>query len=873
MAILKSVVNVNNGNTGWTRQHVLDALETTFANLGWNAGSAVSGSPVKINPPMNNTTFETSFNYCGGPSTYVGHSYQTQRHFEVTNNGTSSYNFRESFYTSSGYTNITTDSIRIDFGIHGDESTYDHGIQTGDPLVYGIVDTFPANYSTITGLTWGTTYYAIRVDRRDFKLAATAEDATNGIAVNLTAWVNGTAYPYVGFRRQFNVLYNNYEIVIKQGTKLNFYVKDTTSGGTFNIIGDPELGYSTTRIFNSTNYSDRGYWEYPIGNATSNVSWTTKGMYPTENEFFQPQELNNLGIGYGGKVSYGYVNSANPTMKGNIVILPNANADQWNYGYSNIYFKYTVPASGGRSALKLRITRDGHQYNERGKINNITIHSIGSGWVEGDTFTIPGSAVGGVDGTHDILFSTTTTSTPTQTTNGTGTCKIFVTNYGAGNKMYQKSNGGIVNTITFTNATGGTGYTAGTNLATTGGTGSALRVNTTVTGGVIQTVAISNAGSGYTAGDVITITGGDGLATFTIATVYGHGHFAVLKSVNDATKDFGTTYYGIGLFADNYTMALNSGVSWINLNVFGTNTSSINATSNYGVYGGDRGLDYQESNNYINTSDSNYYRTLSYASTSTPTAYPLSIRTYKAQGPQDTNFAIIQFTQTINNVIIAYATFSLNKGPNHGANIWDLNHVWNGAYTTYSTSGRSVSITTPEVGGRWYYSAPGNEPVDASGLAREANYGFFRDGQNNSYYNQDIGTTTYTCNIDTDNSGSGVITYYRNNNYDRYTTAAVQNNSTRTKSVATAANYYKPMKGLPISNRLMPCPYYLPDDYIMLQVATSPGLTQFRTGDTVTVSASEVYEVIVAGYQTQQNGLDNIESNQSIGILFCARTT
>jgi len=872
MAILKSVVDVNNGNTGWTRQHVLDALETTFTRLGWNGGSAVSGSPVKITSPVNSTNNQTSFQYCGGPSTYVNHSYQTQRYFNVTNNGTSSYNFREAWYTSSGYVTLATDIIRIDAPIHGDDATYDHGIQTGDPIVYGHSDTFPANWSTITGLTWGTTYYAIRVNGKDFKLSATAEDATNGIAVNLTAWVGGSANSYVTFRRPFNVLYNNYEIVIKTGTKISFFVDDTTSGGTFNIIGDPELGYSSTRIFNATNYSDQSYWEYPIGNATSNVTWTTRAMYPTENEFIQPQELNNLGIGYGGKVSYGYVNSANPTMKGNIVILPNANADQWNYGYGNNYFKYTVPASGSRSALKLRINRYGHQTSERGSIASISIHSIGSGWVEGDTFTIPGSAVGGVDGTHDILFSTTTSSTSTQITNKTGTCKIFVTNYGATNKMYQKSNGGIPGTITFTNATGGTGYTAGTNLATTGGTGSALRVDTTVTGGVIQTVAISNAGSGYTAGDVITITGGDGLATFIIATISGYGHFAVLKSVNDATKNFGTTYYGIGLNSNNYTLNIKSGVSWLNLNTFATNASSYNATSNYGSWGGDRGLDYQEGYNYI-VMDDTYTVNMQYASTSTPTAYPLTIRTYKAQGPQDTNFVIIQFTQTINNVIVPYATFSLNKGPNHGANIWDLNHVWNGAYTTYTPTTRGIQITSPTMGTRYYYDGAGAEPLNTRSLAREANYGFFRDSDNN-YYNQDFGTTTYTCNIDTRNTGTSVITYYRNNNYDKFTSSSsvvYENNNIRMKSVATAANYYKPMKGLPISNRLMPCPYYLPDDYIMLQVATSPGLTEFRPGDTVTVSAGEVYEIILAGYEIQQNGLDQIASNQSMGMLFCAR--
>ena len=51
MAILKSVVDVNNGNTGWTSGDVLDALETVFANLGFHGGSASSGVPYSISAP------------------------------------------------------------------------------------------------------------------------------------------------------------------------------------------------------------------------------------------------------------------------------------------------------------------------------------------------------------------------------------------------------------------------------------------------------------------------------------------------------------------------------------------------------------------------------------------------------------------------------------------------------------------------------------------------------------------------------------------------------------------------------------------------------------------------------------------------------
>ena len=103
--------------------------------------------------------------------------------------------------------------------------------------------------------------------------------------------------------------------------------------------------------------------------------------------------------------------------------------------------------------------------------------------------------------------------------------------------------------------------------------------------------------------------------------------------------------------------------------------------------------------------------------------------------------------------------------------------------------------------------------------------------------------------------------YYRNSAYDQYLG----------NSVDSAANYYKPFKGLPINERMVPCPYYMPDDFVMLQVSTTPGLTAFRTGDTVTVGGTETYEIIKASYQTQQNGLDGIDNNSTIGMLFMAR--
>ena len=767
MAILKSVVNVNNGNTGWTRQNVLDALETTFANLGWNGGSTINGSPVLIEGPGYN------FDYCGGPA--PSRTAVKTRRFYVTNNGTSSYSVLEQFGATSS--DLATDSLTITR----------HGLQTGDPLVYNPYNLLTSSVN-FAGYTTGQTYYVIRVDDNIIKLALTTENASAGTAVDLTAATGNTAS--IMFRRASNVLYNNYTIDVVRGDTLDFTIVDTTSGGDFFLIDSPTTGYAANRVLRSANMVFVSYQEIPTNSgsgASGSVSWNTTGWKQTETEHGNPLDPdqnrpNEL-------QRYGYGNSTNAAMRGEIRILPSNSS---SYTLYKSYYKYTVPASGGRSALKLRVYRKEYQ-QDNPYVSSISIHSIGSGWQSGDIFTIPGSAIGGVDGTNDILVGVNSATTAQQSARN-GVCSVVVTNYGAGSSMYQKSS---------------------------------------------------------------------------------FGHFAILKNINDAAKTYGTTYYGFGMDTNNYTIHLTAGMSWQTLNRYGTSNAAVNQGSQYGYYGGEQGLDYAASSSSVYTSDNSTSK-FNYATTSTPTAYPLAIRTYKAQSPQDTNFAVIQFTQTINNVIIPFATFSLHKGPLVGANVWDLNYVWNAGYTQYSSGTRSIAMDylIP----RYQYGA-GEEIPSNQTVAREANYGYLRNSSGNNYNPQ----TVYECNIDTSNTASGyysqlssgTITYYRNSTYDKYSSnSGAINYSDRTPiSVSASANYYKPMKGLPIDNRLMPCPYYLPDDYVMLQVATSPGLTQFRPGDTVAVSAGEVYEIILAGYQTQQNGLDNVESNQSMGMLFCARTT
>ena len=106
-----------------------------------------------------------------------------------------------------------------------------------------------------------------------------------------------------------------------------------------------------------------------------------------------------------------------------------------------------------------------------------------------------------------------------------------------------------------------------------------------------------------------------------------------------------------------------------------------------------------------------------------------------------------------------------------------------------------------------------SEPAGQASKARAASYGYLRNTNNSQSVRFDF-TTDFVNNIGTYNlhNSNDVITYYRDSTFDA-------NNN---KSVNSAANYYKPIKGIPVCNNIMPVPYYLPDDFAMLQVATTP---------------------------------------------------
>ncbi len=796
MAVTVGTELVNNGNSGWTQAHVMDALEKVFYELGWNSGTQKNGVPIACLPPgADISTSSGDFGKCiddhwaatpeaegdddwahtGGAAITVGPV--KSRYFYVTNTGTTSYNIAEEVRPTS--VNSTTNVITTMYmGVN---------LTTGTKITYNGQGT-----DVITGLSTGNVYYMRRVSDNEITLHNSANDANNN------SGTVGVTYPssFSDPKRFRTDAVANGSITASRGDKLYFYTHATTDGGNFRVADFSQgAAYDATRHYHSDDNVDGDGASKVTGSGTyeSPFEWDTRYFMQTESEVFDPTQI--TGVGYQGIYAYGYCNDVNANLKGTITLTNDIVSSN---SYSNKhYYKYTVPASGSRSELKLRIYRNTYGTNA-GRPSAIMICSEATGWSDNEVFTIPGTAIGGASPANDIVFGANTDETSSGA--GDGKPSILTTNLGSGANMFQK---------------------------------------------------------------------------------HPDGYYGVLRLENDASKKFGVTYWGFALHTDNYRITLKSGSDWSYLNRLGKHYIYNSSTQGYfGAMRGDMGLDYQSGNNYLNRVHS-YETYHNYATTNTPTNYALKIRYFKANAPQDTNFAVIQFIQTINSIDYAYFTFSLPKGSSYGGNVWDYDQVWSGTYCHYSTyweaqgfgsnKGKYIEMRYITPGYDYGNSGPHAEPASGSALTREANYGYMR-----TTVGDFVGSTIYNSNIDTHNqpSNNEVYTYFRSANYDKVTNSTLyreQNVANRTKSVGV--DYYKPIKGLPINNQLVPCPYYLPDDFVMIQAEVSPGATNFLPGDTVTISGSEVYTIITADNQNNLTGLDGVANNTANGMIFAARTT
>ncbi len=843
------------GTTGWSRTDVLSAIEQVLADAGVHGSSTRKGgvivnclAPGSTDPYNYGGNSDVEWkNTGGGQVLSPSGMYWNVRVTESAGDYVLTPIWQPSYFYANGEivfdrmgNNSYTFATNISNGISYDQvSGLKHvGLATGDSFVLRN----PSSGGTVPAeLTVGNTYYLIVPDDYDDITQTTYVDVVK-IATSLANAQAGTA---ITFSQNYSYTTNTYDADINQATiefefpavgagKLSVRQEDYVTFHLTGLSGHPTTlvdtddtsltfpggTYSDVRELKSTstatlsNFQAISYRAMPtgIGLETGRIVWHTRGW--TQGDYVL-QCTNHTG------------------MQATIEIKPNP--ETYTASYNKPYWDYEVPANGGRDACTFRVYRRTYEegWQERGKILGVRIQTKdATGWSDNEVFTIPGTSIGGSSPKHDIVFGVNSSTTQQQ-----------------------------------------------------------------ADANAVPSVQVMDVGSGST----------------NFYARYNQVNSAIVEITNDTNKTYGTTFYGIKLNpANEHELIIGSGVGWRYMNWNPTTTTD----SYEGGWSGDNGFDVANSTYSFNY-DYDTYAEFQYGVGGNATSYPMKVQVWKANNsdPQDPNFFVLQFVQNVAGNDESQLSLYFHKGTVLGNGIWDLDHVWQGGFTSFTPTTHNSNEEVI----RFETHLPRNyraslETVDISysnrALRRCAEWGYLRDSNQDGTTNHSA-FTDYANNIFTDNDQMDVVVpYFRDSSYDKSTTvqnlfgenAAVdisyEGGTTGTATggkydyngqmdyypgnktdvpaviqVSPSADYYKPIKGLPIQNNWAPVPYYLPDDYVIIPFNVTPGATTFHTGDSIEISASEIYKIIEVKYTVNQTTFDNITSNSCKGIAFCARTT
>ena len=227
----------------------------------------------------------------------------------------------------------------------------------------------------------------------------------------------------------------------------------------------------------------------------------------------------------------------------------------------------------------------------------------------------------------------------------------------------------------------------------------------------------------------------------------------------------------------------------------------------------------------------------------------------------DPRFAVFSYrASNLSSTHLTTNTFDTWFFHNFTTDIWDLDHVFLGGMTViYPTTGNT---TSPTLTFRTYLSSRDPDNLN-SGTKRTAEFPYqdnrgYSSGSDN-YVDWIIESTAYPFDM----TPYTTRMYYRSNDSALTYGGGYPNTDGGTDRVSPDANFNAVIKGLPISGCLLPIPYYLPDDFVLIQFYYNAASANIQQGDTITISPSEVYTVITGSYN---------QTTVTRGILFCART-
>lgn len=388
--------------------------------------------------------------------------------------------------------------------------------------------------------------------------------------------------------------------------------------------------------------------------------------------------------------------------------------------------------------------------------------------------------------------------------------------------------------------------------ATSGsGTGAIFDVYRHSETGAVGAVVLVEGGQGYAVSNTITIAGADvGGVTptdnivVTCSTVSGslggttawfdtlntspvNNTWGVARVINNANKMLGQTYWSFYMPVQGTVGTF--GAAW-NPVLYIRAGTGFNATAD--TFMGVSGLDYYSTNAVYSTTQQHFSTVVASSNT-----VPVQLKTY--QSAIDPNFVVFQFSEASANGFggtLYRPPFFLSKYDT-AYQPWDLDQVFLGAvYEVAKTDSVSsydcyvgMRMPTATFGKRqaeWAYNGYPGTYANYSGI-----YGWF----------ESIFGKRYASYVSTANS----VIYFRS----------------VLDGTQTNLSYNPVVKGVPIMPTFIPVPYFLPNDFVIVEVPAGNNAAFMAT---ITVTpGSEVYTVLQYGNNKSYNSY----------IAFAARTT
>ena len=244
-------------------------------------------------------------------------------------------------------------------------------------------------------------------------------------------------------------------------------------------------------------------------------------------------------------------------------------------------------------------------------------------------------------------------------------------------------------------------------------------------------------------------------------------------------------------------------------------------------------------------------------------SYQLDLNVFRSG--LDPKFVVWSYRQpTLSSTKLRDNTFLTYILHNYTGDLWDLDDQFLGGVTTIHPSGDD---TTPHLDFRTYPCGTIRKlsSVYPSKRSAEAGYMSWASGEYGDMAHSGYMNTVYkstNCQAEYNNNYAGI--YVRNNAQDDPYVNRSDGGWNLSDNLPDSTNYNAVVKGIPLQAGFIPTPYYMPDDFVLIDFYHNAPSANIQQYDTVTISGSEVYTVIQGSYD---------QAGSTAGILFCARTT